>query len=213
MAAKGVYYDMFFHYSLSAGKLHELARADESAKCITKKGRTMMQKEIDTKNSILSAFTQTGQSIKHVIDPGRMAHMYGCAEYMYNHALEYGLNPDAMYLIGLVHDIGYIHGKLDHEYTGAGIHGITDDVAKIIQSHGTTPKDYAESHGIFEFEIPKELVLLWDADMHINDFGEDVGYDGRLMRIVEKYGKHSHPYWVCHETIEWLKANKDKFLE
>ena len=37
--------------------------------------------------------------------------MHGVAEYMYAHAEDRGLNKDSMYLLGLLHDIGYVNKK------------------------------------------------------------------------------------------------------
>ena len=55
------------------------------------------------------------------ISQERIAHMHGVAEWMYTHAEEYGCeNKDEMYLLGLIHDIGYLYGsKEDHEQKGA----------------------------------------------------------------------------------------------
>lgn len=53
-----------------------------------------------------------------VITEGRIHHMHGVAEFMYNHAQEHKLMPDQMYFLGLIHDIGYINGKSGHEASG-----------------------------------------------------------------------------------------------
>ena len=45
---------------------------------------------------------------KEHINAYKTAHMIGVAEYMRERAKDYGLNPDIMYAVGLLHDIGYI---------------------------------------------------------------------------------------------------------
>ncbi len=58
--------------------------------------------------------------IEKPIDTNQEAHMIGVAENMYHHANKYGLDPEEMYLIGLLHDIGYIsRSKEGHEQYGA----------------------------------------------------------------------------------------------
>lgn len=45
--------------------------------------------------------------------------MHSVAEYMYRNAKKYDLNPEEMYILGLIHDIGYLKDRLDHEVHGA----------------------------------------------------------------------------------------------
>ena len=56
--------------------------------------------------------------MEYKISENRMAHMHGVAEFMYEHAPLFRLNPDVMYILGLLHDIGYVHGKHLHEVHG-----------------------------------------------------------------------------------------------
>jgi len=135
-------------------------------------------------------------------------HMHGVAEYMYKHAEEYDLDKDEMYLLGWVHDIGYIYGKDGHEYKGAELLGLDSYYGSIVRYHGYTPSQYIEEFGILESDIPNELILLWDADMMIDHDGKEVGYDKRLNGIIERYGKDSRPYKVCLEIIKFLLNRK-----
>lgn len=47
-------------------------------------------------------------------------------------------------------------------------------------------------------------MFLWEADMHVDQSGEDVGYEARLKDIGERLGFDSEPYNICSETIRWL---------
>ncbi len=141
------------------------------------------------------------------IDIDRIKHMHGVAEYMSRHAQEYGLEPDKMYLLGWLHDIGYMQGKEDHEIFGGNLVGLDNDYGRCILVHGMSPVEYMSSCHISKEEIPTALILLWKADMMINDKGRTVGYKQRLEDIAFEYGKDSKPYRICNETIQWLINN------
>ena len=139
----------------------------------------------------------------------RIAHMHGVAEWMYEHAEEYGCeNKDEMYLLGLIHDIGYIYGKEGHEQNGGELVGLDNFYGKFIQAHGLTPQEYMDCNACFSSEIPNEMILLWTADMMVDLSGEAVGFKARLEGIANRYGKDSEPYRVCKETIVWLENRK-----
>ena len=142
------------------------------------------------------------------IDKDRIAHMHGCAEYMYRHAEEYRQDPDEMYLLGLVHDIGYVNGKKGHEAYGANIRGLSNRLSYVIRLHGTTPQEYISDHSGWPLMIPPELILLWEADMHIDGKGNEVTYEERLAEMAAIYGIESEPFRVCEDTIEWLMARE-----
>lgn len=61
--------------------------------------------------------------------------------------------------------------------------------------------------------IPSQLILLWEADMHVDQSGEDVGYEARLEDIGSRLGFDSEPYRICSKTIEWLKQQEVKVNE
>lgn len=143
------------------------------------------------------------------IDDDRIRHMHGVAEYMYAHALEFQLEPEKMYVLGLLHDIGYVDGKEGHESRGANILkslGFGMEYFISILWHGSTPSDFlALTGGCKKLQIPKELILLWKADMTVNGRGEEVGYEERLRDIGDRLGYDSRAYKNCKEVIEWLK--------
>jgi len=144
------------------------------------------------------------------IDDNRIKHMHGVAEYMYNNAEKYGLNKEQMYVLGLLHDIGYVKEKAGHEQYGGDL---LDDLfyidAAIITWHGSTPKEYKDILLCDDKNIPKELVLLWEADMHIDLNGEDVGFEKRLEDIGNRLGTDSIAYKNCCDVVSWLTKNFD----
>lgn len=140
----------------------------------------------------------------------RMAHMHGVAEWMYEHAEEYGCeNKDEMYFLGLIHDIGYLYGsKEEHEQKGAELLGLDTYYGRFVQAHGLTPQEYMDCHGCFGSEIPNEMVLLWTADMMVDLNGNAVGFKARLDDIGNRHGIDSEPYRICKETMLWLENRK-----
>ena len=53
------------------------------------------------------------------INNNKKMHMFGVAEFMYTEAPKYGLNPEEMYVLGLLHDVGYIFDDWhNHEENG-----------------------------------------------------------------------------------------------
>ncbi len=56
------------------------------------------------------------------INNNKKMHMFGVAEFMYIEAPKYGLKSDEMYVLGLLHDIGYIYdGWHNHEENGKNL--------------------------------------------------------------------------------------------
>lgn len=143
------------------------------------------------------------------ISEDRIKHMHGVAEYMYRNANKYGLNPEEMYILGLLHDIGYLRGKPDHEVNGAKVLMKSDyKYSSLISWHGTAPLDYMRLKDCTVEDIPKELILLWKADASIDNKGNLVGFDGRLSDVGSRHGYDSAPYRIIEETISWLKDYK-----
>lgn len=72
-----------------------------------------------------------------------MAHNIGVAEYMRENAEKYGLPADEMYVMGLLHDIGYIKQHKGHEEYGAELletMGLKPRYVYAIKYHGLNPK-------------------------------------------------------------------------
>ena len=138
---------------------------------------------------------------KEHINAYKTAHMIGVAEYMRERAKDYGLNPDIMYAVGMLHDIGYINGRAEHGRYGADmLHsmGMNEQIIFAVRHHGENPYDVQERFG--KSSITSGYVLLLEADMSIDAKGYRVGFEKRLADIERRYG---HDHAAC----ETVKAN------
>lgn len=153
------------------------------------------------------------------ISDERIAHMHGVSEYMYAHAGDFNaigkdkiykdpskpcLIPEDMYILGLLHDVGYLQGKSDHEEYGAVLlakNGYGADKVAVIEKHGCILDEVKD--------IIPELVLLIEADMHIDTDvkGLFVSFDKRLENVGKRHGFDSQAYKICKANIEWLRCH------
>ena len=51
------------------------------------------------------------------INENKKKHMFGVVQFMYEQAPKYNLNPEEMYTLGLLHDIGYKNLKCENPRT------------------------------------------------------------------------------------------------
>ncbi len=145
------------------------------------------------------------------IDMNRLLHMTGVAKYMMEHADAYGVEPDLAYLVGLLHDIGYIYGRDDHELNGADLLrrvGMNNDICDAISVHGSDIKEVIAD----VIQINSMLLLLYEADMMVDVCdgiaGEVVGFDRRIAGIAKRYGEDS----PLHQAIIMHRGNLEKML-
>lgn len=147
---------------------------------------------------------------KEHINKYKMAHMIGVAEYMRERAVDYGLDPNMAYTVGLLHDIGYLEGRKDHENAGAEILlslGIEEEseVFNAVCYHGSNP--YALSSSITNSSL---LVLVYEADLSVDVKGYRVGFENRLKDIGKRYGFDSIAYSTAKSSIEFVKEYQEK---
>lgn len=146
------------------------------------------------------------------IRENKIAHIHRVAEYMYKHANEYGLSPEEMYILGLLHDIGYLKGATNHAVNGSELlQSVGYNLHDIVMWHGKTPAMYMEAETTSE--IPNELILLWIADLTIGPDGSELGFSERLEDVSNRYGVNSTQYKNAKETVDWLVSNSVKRLE
>lgn len=134
----------------------------------------------------------------------KISHCVGVAEYMRERAEEYGLDGNVAYTVGLLHDIGYLEGRLGHEQIGSEIlsymqfpQWITD----IIACHGS------ELATVDKEKMSPMLVLLVEADLSIDMYGHRVGFDKRLEDIGKRYGTENNPKFdEVKSNVEFIKA-------
>lgn len=140
-------------------------------------------------------------SIPRISDE-RIAHMHGVAEYMYRHASDdfYRLDKDQAYMVGLLHDIGYIEGKSHHESFGGILlmkMGFKD--CQIIAEHGKQLDQDSINN--------KKLLLLVEADMHVSSASKkEITYEEKLKELAAEHGKDSKAYALCEKNIRFLQA-------
>ena len=101
------------------------------------------------------------------------------------------------FIIGYNHDIGYeffVDG-LNHNVIGG----------EILRESGFKYWREIYYHGEPKTEFKsKYLDILNQADMQIDRYGNDVGYEKRLKDIKLRYGEKSEVYNKCYELINSL---------
>lgn len=134
------------------------------------------------------------------ISNNKIKHIHAVAEYMYQHADEHRLNKDEMYVLGMMHDIGYIRSHIGHLQNGGEIAtqvGLKENLIYAIENHGMNLEE-------LEVVTP-ELILLVRADLQISHTGEYVGYAKRLENAKEHYGVKSIQYKRIMGTVMYLQ--------
>lgn len=141
---------------------------------------------------------------KEHISAKKIAHMVGVAAYMRDRADDYGVDGNVAYTAGLLHDIGYLEGRLGHEEIGAeileacGMHG---EIVFSVANHATELKTIPEN------QVSPMLVLMVEADLSVDARGFRVGFDSRLKDIERRYGvDKTGDVQSVLSNIEYIKA-------
>lgn len=127
-----------------------------------------------------------------------MKHSYAVAIKMVEIGKEKNLSEEQLqelFLLGYVHDIGYQYDKNNHNVAGGNL--LKENNYKYWQ------EVYYHGHPNSEYKSPY-LDILNTADMMIDKYGNDVGFEKRLEDIKSRYGKESIPYQNCVELINEL---------
>lgn len=135
-----------------------------------------------------------------IISEERILHMHRVAEYMYKNAEKYNLDKTQMYVVGLLHDIGYLFGKENHPVTGSQL---LRDLGFIYSDDISLHGDVPESSN-----ISNVLKLLLEADLTVGKDGIVVGFKARLDDIGARLGFDSEAYRISKETINFLENNQ-----
>lgn len=134
------------------------------------------------------------------MDEDRIKHSFAVARKMKQIAIDLGLNDEEIndcFVIGFIHDIGYefAANKMGHNKIGGEILKRNNfKYWKEIYYHGETEIEYESLY----------LDILNQADLQIDRYGNDVGYDKRLEDIKSRYGETSIVYEKCVQ----LKKNR-----
>ena len=130
------------------------------------------------------------------------------AEYMYDNADLYNVEPLKAYMVGILNDRDRIVkdkemlGKFDVKLCEIGI---PTYITSALSWFRVDPQSYRDYYAIAE--PPKMLQLLWEAEYKIcNDGTAD--YEKRLSEIGTIYGTDSKEYQTAKKTIDWLNRSE-----
>lgn len=136
------------------------------------------------------------------INSDRLKHSLAVARKMVEIGKNKGLTEkqlQELFVLGYNHDVGYEFGNNEnHRLIGGNI--LKESNYKHWQEvyyHGETDIQY---HSLY-------LDILNMADMQIDKYGNDVGYDNRLKDIANRYGIDSKQYIKAEKLIKTLKEN------
>ena len=108
-----------------------------------------------------------------------------------------------LFILGYNHDIGYEFCTDNFEHNIIGGEILRNNGYKYwkeVYYHGNPDTDY---NTLF-------LKILNMADMQIDKYGNDVGYETRLEDIKARYGENSKPYIYSSRIISSLKGETDE---
>ena len=115
-----------------------------------------------------------------MISSNKIKHCLSVARLMKVKAIEYGEDPEQMFLLGLLHDVGYeFDGLSDHDVIGGDV--LRDSGFKYwreVYYHGNVETDYRS----------RALDLLNYCDLHVSSKGEYVSVEERLKEVRERHG-------------------------
>lgn len=139
------------------------------------------------------------------MDNNRLMHSLSVARKMVEIAKSYNLTQKEIndcFIIGFNHDIGY-------EFSENGLnHNII--VGNILKKSGFKYWREIYYHGIKTNKYSSVyLDILNQADMQVDKYGKDVGYNERLKDIENRYGSDSKIYKTSLELINDLKNKKE----
>lgn len=139
------------------------------------------------------------------MDKDRLNHSLSVARKMVQIGKNLNLNNEQLetcFIIGFNHDIGYefTNNGINHNKIGGEILKNNNfKYYKEVYYHGDLNPEYESLY----------LDILNQADMQIDKYGNDVGYNKRLEDIKSRYGENSDTYQRCLRIVEKLKI----FLE
>lgn len=132
-----------------------------------------------------------------MIDNDRLNHILGVARLMSQHAKKLGLDEKEMFMLGLLHDIGYEFGDISehNKLGGEFLKSQNYKYYKEVLYHGISNPPYSSI----------ELDLLNFADLHITKYGEFVTINERLDDIGSRWGFDNAYYLNPQKIAEDLK--------
>ena len=143
-----------------------------------------------------------------MMDLDRMKHSLAVANKMVEIGKEDHLSDkklEELFLLGLVHDIGYRFGDNDNHSQVGG---------EILKKNGYLYWAEVFYHGQPDCEYTSYyLDILNLADNMIDRYGNDVGFDNRAKDIKSRYGENSIQYQNCIKIINKLTSKEENNYE
>lgn len=137
------------------------------------------------------------------MEKNRILHSLGVANKMVEIGTKKGLSPkdlEDLFTLGINHDIGYKFGEGSNHQIKGGL---------ILKRNGYKYWQEVYYHGLIQNEYSSLFLdILNQADMQIDKYGQDIGYNGRLEDIKSRYGENSKVYKTCVELVSFIKKNE-----
>ena len=140
-----------------------------------------------------------------MITENRWKHILGVARKAKEFALK--LKPENaqyaedMFLLGMLHDMGYEFAESNSEHAAIG--------GKILKRSGYKYWQEISLHGDETIEnMSDELFILNCADMSTGSSGEQFTFEERLAEIAARFGEDAAAYKKCVIKADKLKADK-----
>ena len=130
----------------------------------------------------------------------RLRHSIAVARKMVEIAKSKNLSDEDIkncFIIGYNHDIGYEFTKNGNKHNTIGGEILRNNFKywREIYYHGEINVEYKSLY----------LDILNQADMQIDKYGNDVGYDKRLEDIKSRYGEDSEVYNKCCKIVDKIR--------
>lgn len=138
------------------------------------------------------------------MNENKLKHSIAVARKMVEIAKEYNLSDEELsncFLIGYLHDVGYELAPDGRNHNKVGGEWLKKSGFKFwreVYYHGEVNPNYQSIY----------LDILNMADMQIDGLGNDVGYEGRLEDIKNRYKKYPKVYQDCCKIVETLKEKE-----
>lgn len=134
------------------------------------------------------------------MDEDRLRHSIAVARKMVEIAKSKNLSDEDIkncFIIGYNHDIGYEFTKNGNNHNTIGGEILRNNFKhwREIYYHGEINAEYKSLY----------LDILNQADMQIDKYGNDVGYDKMLEDIKSRYGEDSEVYNKCCKIVDKIR--------
>lgn len=134
------------------------------------------------------------------MDFDRLKHSISVGRKMMEIGKEKGLTEletKELFLLGYNHDIGYEFSEMGNSHNIIG--------GEILKENGYKYWKEVYYHGEINLEYQSiYLDILNQADMQIDKYGNDVGYEKRLEDIKQRYGENSNVYKKAYKLVRRL---------